>query len=111
LDIHLFRYNGNLLPSNSGAPIFNKQGKLVGIGNGGLEKGTVNISWAIPAKYISELEKFNHDTDTGNGGQQQKPMFSSTVFSRRRWRDSIEEIYQQFQPTSARSKPRILNST
>ena len=55
LDI-LYFDNGNLLPSNSGAPIFDKQGRLVGIGNGGLEKGTINISWAIPAKYISELE-------------------------------------------------------
>jgi hypothetical protein len=79
LDIIYF-HNGNLLPSNSGAPIFNKQGKLVGIGNGGLEKGTVNISWAIPAKYISELENSTMTQIPGTVASNRN-MFSSTVFS------------------------------
>lgn len=79
LDIIYF-HNGNLLPSNSGAPIFNKQGKLVGIGNGGLEKGTVNISWAIPAKYISELENSTVTQIPGTVASNRN-MFSSTVFS------------------------------
>lgn len=91
LDIIYF-HNGNLLPSNSGAPIFNKQGKLVGIGNGGLEKGTVNISWAIPAKYITELENSSitqlPGTLAGN-----RNMFSSTVFVGDE-NKSVEDIFR-----------------
>lgn len=79
LDI-LFFGTGNLLPSNSGAPIFDNQGRLVGIGNGGLEKGTINISWAIPAKYIAQLENSSitqlPSTTSGN-----RNLFSSTVIT------------------------------
>jgi S1-C subfamily serine protease len=77
LDIIYFD-NGNLLPSNSGAPIFDKQGRLVGVGNGGLEKGTVNISWAIPAKYISELEN-SAITQLPSAVATNKTFFSSSV--------------------------------
>ena len=77
LDIIYFD-NGNLLPSNSGAPIFDKQGRLVGIGNGGLEKGTVNISWAIPAKYISELENSPASQLPGNASSS-RMLFSTSI--------------------------------
>ena len=39
-----------------GSPVFDPQGRLVGIGDGGLEKGASNVSWIIPAKYLAELE-------------------------------------------------------
>ena len=39
---------GHLLPGHSGAPVLDGQGKLVGVGNGGLEGGHAEISWAIP---------------------------------------------------------------
>jgi S1-C subfamily serine protease len=57
LQLPIYFMNGSLLPGYSGAPIFNQQGELLGIGNGGLENGASNISWVIPASNLSRLEK------------------------------------------------------
>ncbi len=59
IDLPIYYLNGSLLPGYSGCPIYNKQGKLVGIGDGGLEGGQVNVSWAIPANFLNELENSN----------------------------------------------------
>ena len=56
LDLNILYLEGSLLPGYSGAPIFDSQGRLIGVGNGGLEKGASNVSWIIPAKYLNELE-------------------------------------------------------
>jgi hypothetical protein len=56
LDLHILYLDGSLLPGYSGSPVFDPSGKLVGIGDGGLEKGASNVSWIIPAKYLAELE-------------------------------------------------------
>jgi len=48
--------DGSLLPGYSGSPIYDKSGQLVGIGDGGLEGGASNVSWVIPAKYLTDLE-------------------------------------------------------
>jgi len=48
--------DGSLLPGYSGSPVYDKSGALVGIGDGGLEGGASNVSWVIPAKYLSDLE-------------------------------------------------------
>ncbi len=45
------------LPGMSGTPAINANGELIGILNGGFEIGTLNLSWLIPAKFISDLEK------------------------------------------------------
>lgn len=47
--------NESLMPGLSGAPLFNRTGEVVGIGDGGLEQGAVNISWAIPAHNLDRL--------------------------------------------------------
>ncbi len=39
---------GHLLPGHSGAPVVDEHGRIVGIANGGLERGTVEISWVVP---------------------------------------------------------------
>jgi len=57
IDMQVIYLSGSLLPGYSGSPIYNLKGELIGIGNGGLENGTNNVSWAIPAKYLSNLEK------------------------------------------------------
>ncbi|MCP4545439.1 MAG: trypsin-like peptidase domain-containing protein [bacterium] len=39
---------GDIQPGHSGAPILDAEGRVVGIGNGGLMGGTVGIGWGIP---------------------------------------------------------------
>jgi hypothetical protein len=46
---------GNLLPGHSGAPIFDKQGHVVAVAEGGLKDGTVAISFAIPISAIKNV--------------------------------------------------------
>ena len=45
----IYYLSGSLLPGYSGCPIFNQRTELIGIGDGGLDKGQINVSWAIPA--------------------------------------------------------------
>jgi hypothetical protein len=56
LDLNILYLEGSLLPGFSGAPVFDSQGRLIGVGDGGLEKGASNVSWIIPAKYLTDLE-------------------------------------------------------
>ena len=43
----------------SGAPILNKAGQVVGIGDGGLNQGIARVNWAIPAAtYLRGLDSF-----------------------------------------------------
>jgi hypothetical protein len=56
LDLHILYLEGSLLPGYSGSPVFDPQGRLIGIGDGGLEKGASNVSWLIPSSYLTELE-------------------------------------------------------
>ena len=58
----IYFLQGSLLPGFSGSPIFNAKGELVGIGDGGLEKGQMNVSWAIPAKNIDVLVNSTNTT-------------------------------------------------
>ncbi|NCA86332.1 MAG: serine protease [Clostridia bacterium] len=59
IDLPVYFLNGSLLPGYSGAPIYNAAGQLTAIGDGGLENGQINVSWAIPATYLPELENAN----------------------------------------------------
>jgi S1-C subfamily serine protease len=55
LDTQVIRVDGNLLPGDSGAPLIDYQGNVAGIGDGGLERGTVGIGWATRPQYVEEL--------------------------------------------------------
>lgn len=66
LDLNILYLEGSLLPGFSGAPVFDPQGRLIGVGDGGLEKGASNVSWIIPAKYITELESSSVTTLPAN---------------------------------------------
>jgi hypothetical protein len=50
-----FLTGGSLLPGYSGSPIYNKRNELIGIGDGGLERGQMNVSWCIPASNLDLL--------------------------------------------------------
>ncbi|RMD97570.1 MAG: serine protease [Calditrichaeota bacterium] len=49
LNAKILRISSTIQPGHSGAPIFNRKGRLVGIGDGGLRQGIARINWAIPA--------------------------------------------------------------
>ncbi len=54
-DTKILNIDGHLLPGHSGAPILNSAGDVVAVADGGLEGGTVGVSWALPVGYITEL--------------------------------------------------------
>jgi hypothetical protein len=56
LRTEILRLDGNLVPGLSGAPLIDNTGAIVGIGSGGLENGTVGISWAVRAHYLNDLK-------------------------------------------------------
>jgi hypothetical protein len=78
LNQNILYLEGSLLPGYSGSPVYDPQGKLVGIGDGGLEKGASNVSWIIPAKYLTELENSSVTSLPANFGQMAQ-LFSATV--------------------------------
>jgi S1-C subfamily serine protease len=55
LDIAIVRVDGNLLPGHSGAPVIDYQGRVIAIGSGGMERGTVGVGWAVRASYVAQL--------------------------------------------------------
>jgi hypothetical protein len=48
IDADVLSVQTHLVPGHSGAPVLNRQGQVVGIGNGGLDLGRVEMGWAIP---------------------------------------------------------------
>ncbi|MBI1178964.1 MAG: hypothetical protein GC201_00295 [Alphaproteobacteria bacterium] len=51
----VLRLDGNLLPGLSGAPLVGPDGRVVGVGTGGLQDGLGGIVWAVRASYVAEL--------------------------------------------------------
>lgn len=78
LDLHILYLEGSLLPGYSGSPVFDPQGRLIGVGDGGLEKGASNVSWIIPAKYLAELE-VSQQTTLPQNFDQLAQLFSAKV--------------------------------
>ncbi|MFN8494791.1 MAG: serine protease [Caldilineaceae bacterium] len=48
IDIQVFSVQAHLVPGHSGAPLINAAGRVIGVGNGGLDLGRVEMGWAIP---------------------------------------------------------------
>lgn len=66
----ILRISTTIQPGHSGAPIFDKSGKVVGIGDGGLRQGIARINWAIPAAvYLPKLEN-SEDTPPATTSRQ-----------------------------------------
>jgi hypothetical protein len=62
LAVEILRHSGHLLPGQSGAPVVDRTGRVVGIGNGGLEAGTTGVGWSIRAHYLDRLPVSRDDT-------------------------------------------------
>ncbi|MCB0108353.1 MAG: trypsin-like peptidase domain-containing protein, partial [Caldilineaceae bacterium] len=48
IDIDVFALQTPLVPSHSGAPLVNRAGEVVGVGNSGLDLDRAEVGWAIP---------------------------------------------------------------
>jgi S1-C subfamily serine protease len=57
--IEILNLEGNLVPGLSGAPIIDRDGRVVGVVDGGLEDGAIGISWGIPASHLQRLAQSN----------------------------------------------------
>ncbi|MEM8498156.1 MAG: serine protease [Pseudomonadota bacterium] len=55
IKLDLYYVDGGVFPGYSGGPVFNEQGELIGVVQGGLDKGLKSHDWLVPAKYIEEL--------------------------------------------------------
>lgn len=51
----IINLDGHLLPGHSGAPLFNDDGRIVAVSNGGLAVGAASRSWAIDASHLKSL--------------------------------------------------------
>lgn len=70
----IVRLDGALIFGLSGAPLVDRNSSLVGIGDGGLESGAGNISFAISAKYLESLLSRNEH-------EEQEAYAASLLFS------------------------------
>jgi S1-C subfamily serine protease len=53
--LDIYYVQGGLLPGYSGGPVVDINGTLLGIVDGGLNKGASSYNWVIPAKFLDEL--------------------------------------------------------
>ncbi len=56
IDLPVYYVQGGLLPGYSGAPVVNSRNELVGIVEGGLDKGASDYNWLIPVANLAMLE-------------------------------------------------------
>ncbi|MBT8115982.1 MAG: serine protease [Arenicella sp.] len=55
VDLDIYYVQGGLLPRYSGGPVLDQRNNLIGVVDGGLNKGASSYNWVIPAKFLNEL--------------------------------------------------------
>ena len=80
IDSEVLSIEGQLLPGHSGAPILNSKNKVIGIASGGLQEGTVGISWAIPYNQIDWKDKASQQQELTRLAKLEAPLSSFTAF-------------------------------
>lgn len=90
LDISVFNVEAHLLPGHSGAPVLTPDDRVIGVANGGLENGGVEISWAIPWNEIKwrPIGDVQREVDALTHSDPQKALFFSNTY----WKNESEEI-------------------
>lgn len=73
LSANVLHLSGPLQPGDSGAPVLDQSGQVVGIGSGGLQHGASSISWAMRAQYLASLA---NSTDSLPDGGSAGAMFA-----------------------------------
>jgi S1-C subfamily serine protease len=68
LDDEILDIDAPLVAGHSGAPVLNDNGEVVGIVDGGLEKGIGDLAWAIPSTKLTDLASSNDSMPNGLGG-------------------------------------------
>lgn len=82
IDKKVLYLQGVLVPGYSGAPVFNSEGHVIGIANGGLWKAEDVTAWAIPWQIITPIEVGRIQEDYDNlKDADVSPLLSSAVFS------------------------------
>lgn len=76
LELQITPIEGHLLSGLSGAPIFNKAGHVVAIGDGGLDNGTVGINWGVP---VAELHGLASSSESTTDRSAQNPGSSTSA--------------------------------
>jgi len=66
----IIRLSSTIQPGHSGAPIFDKNGRVVGIADGGLREGVARINWAIPASAYLPVLSDSKDVIPGKASVQ-----------------------------------------
>ncbi len=78
LETQILRLGSTIQPGHSGAPIFDAEGRVIGIGDGGLRQGIARLNWAIPAAvYLPGLADSLDPIPTSGGASTQ--LFSTST--------------------------------
>lgn len=73
---------GHLTHGHSGSPILNKNNKVIGVANGGLENGHGEICWAVPYNKINLVPKSSKEQEIASLSREPPPvMVALTSFS------------------------------
>lgn len=78
-DMPLFKVNGVIMKGLSGGPVINADGLLVGIVQGGMDKGLIDQNWVIPAKHIDQLMSQPEVDDISFNLEDMPHFFSFTI--------------------------------
>jgi hypothetical protein len=79
LDLEITNIEGHLVHGLSGAPVLNQRGNVVAIADGGLENGTVGISWAIPSKFLDSLAGSTDNVRSAQPNASGKSLFAADI--------------------------------
>ena len=96
IELDIYYLQGSLLPGFSGSPVVDADGKLIGIGDGGLENGASNVSWVIPARFLDELTASKMEELPGNLEKAGQLMSADIVDLQDTGATPYEEIVYEF---------------